>query len=85
MAAQGEWQLLGRDANPVVCHTDQGLATDCHGDLNSGRACVDAVLDEFLDRACWPLNNFTGSDPVDCAFIQLPDNGPIFAYFAVFI
>lgn len=45
------------DATPVVLDLEKFSAALLDGDADGGRACIERVLDELLERVCGPLND----------------------------
>ena len=64
VAMHGESCILGRHALAVVLDTNQcpPALLDGHGD--SACACIECILDEFLDNRSGPLDHLTGRDLV---------------------
>ncbi len=83
MARQRQRQITRRDAAAVVRHPDQGLAAVgiFHGD--PARACVDGVLNEFLNSRCGPLDHLARRDTVDRGIVKLTDDRGIIGYIGV--
>ena len=50
-------------AAAVVGDLYEPLAALLRRDADARRACVNGILDEFLDDGCGTLHDFTGGDP----------------------
>ena len=64
MALEGQGGLGRRDAAAVVLDADQPPAALAHLDADVGRARVQAVFDQLLDRGRRPLDHLAGGDLV---------------------
>ena len=60
-----ELQLVGRHADAVVDHRDEGAAALLQGDGDAVRAGIDRVLDQLLHGAGRTLDDLAGGDAVD--------------------
>ena len=60
-----ELQLLGRHADAVVDHRQEGAAAFLQGHGDAVRAGIDRVLDQLLHGAGRPLDHLAGGDLVD--------------------
>ena len=59
------------DATPVVADPNDVEATAFDGHVDVARACVEAVLEQFLHDLSGPLNDLTGRDVADGEVIEL--------------
>ena len=50
MSREGQGQVIGLDARPVIFHSDQTLATFGDSNVDPPCICIDCVFNEFLDR-----------------------------------
>ena len=64
----GELEFIRRHADAVVDNHDPGPPPACHRHIDTVGACVDCILDQFLDGRAWPLDHLAGSDPADECF-----------------
>ena len=64
VALEGQGRLGRRDAAAVVLDADQPPAALAHLHADVGRARVQAVLDQLLDRRRGPLDHLAGGDLV---------------------
>ncbi len=73
MARDGERQIFGRNAVPVVGDADQRRTARLDRDVDGGRARVERILDELLDHARRPLDHLARGDLVDQRVVEPPD------------
>jgi len=61
------WMAAGQGDDPaaIVTHANQPRTTVLDVDLDTPRAGVQTVLDQFLDHRCRPLDHFASGDLVD--------------------
>ena len=64
MTLDRQGQFVGRQSRAVVGDRDANEAAAFRLDLDPGRAGVDRVLDQFLQRAGRPLHHLAGGDAV---------------------
>ncbi len=77
MALDGQRQLVAGEAIAVVGHQDASQTSAVGLDLKAGRAGVQGVLHQLLDRAGRPLDHLAGGDAVDQLHGQAMDgHGP---------
>ena len=62
MAGESEGDFVSGDATAVIGDLDQPPASLADFNTDIGSSCVDAVLQEFLDYGCRPLDDFAGCD-----------------------
>ena len=72
-AADGEPQVVGRDARAIVLHDDALDAAVLDHCPDGTRARVEAVLDQFLDDGSRPFDDFAGGDLVGDKLGKLVD------------
>ena len=83
MTGQRQRQIVRRDTAPIVRYTDQGFAAVRIIDGDPAGTGVNRVLDQFLDGGGRSLDDLPGGDPIDRRIVQLPNDGPNFAYVGV--
>jgi len=65
MPLDGELQLLGRHADPVIDHRDERPAALLQSDGDAMRAGIDGILDQLLHGTRRPFDDLAGRDAVD--------------------
>jgi len=65
VALDGELQVIGIHTGAVVLDQDTRQTTEIGANIDLRGAGVDSVLDQFLDRRSWALDDFTGGDAID--------------------
>lgn len=61
----------------IVGDLNELETTVFNGDVNGGRAGVEAVLDELFDRGHRPLDDLAGGDSVDDRLVEAVDFGRV--------
>jgi hypothetical protein len=75
MAGEREREVFGRNAAAVIDDADQFTAALFQVNLQSRRAGVDGVFEQFLDDARRPFDDFARGDLGDDGRGQLLDTG----------
>ena len=78
VAFNGEPQLIGCHAEPIVSHFQTVDAAVHQDDADAPRAGVQCVFNKFLGRTRRTFNHLTGSDPVDQGFRQATNGHSVF-------
>jgi hypothetical protein len=73
VALDGQRQLVPAHAVAVIGDRDQRLAAFAQRHLDAGRAGIDGIFDEFLDRRRRPLDDLAGGNTVNEDRRQLAD------------
>ena len=68
MPFKRQCHVRGRHATAIVSDFNQINATCAQAHDDISRARIDGVFNQFLQRAGWSFNHFTGGNPVDEIF-----------------
>ncbi len=71
---EAEEGIFGVHAATIVDDADEGMSTALDGNLDAGSACVEAVLDKFLDDGGGALDDLAGGDAVADLLGEDPDD-----------
>ena len=76
MPAHRQWQLLGGNAATIVADADQPHPAFFQVNVDTLRAGIQRVFNQFLDHRGGAFNDFAGGNLVDENFGELTDIHP---------